>query len=186
MPVKFRHTDEYALYFCTFTCFDWLPLFDITNSYDLVYKWFNAMRAKRWETAAYVIMPNHLHTIHYFPEPGFSLNSIMREEKQLIAYEMIHRLQLNGENKLLNQLSMAITPTERQKGQQHRVFENSFDAKAIYSPRFLSQKIDYIHYNPVRGKWKLADDHTRYEHSSASFYELDIIKHFVPFDYRIL
>jgi len=30
-----------------------------------------------------------------------------------------------------------------------------------------------MHYNPVSGKWSLADDFTQYSHSSAAYYELD-------------
>jgi hypothetical protein len=53
------------------------------------------------------------------------------------------------------------------------VFEPSFDAKAISSITFLNQKLDYIHHNPVMGKWHLCEDFTDYEHSSAAFYELN-------------
>jgi hypothetical protein len=60
----------------------------------------------------------------------------------------------------------------------HKVFKNSFDAKAIFSERFLFQKLQYIHNNPVSGKWNLAEDYTLYEHSSASFYEDGTIQHF--------
>ena len=36
----------------------------------------------------------------------------------------------------------------------------------------IEQKLEYIHHNPVKGKWNLVDDFTNYIHSSASFYEL--------------
>ncbi len=48
------------------------------------------------------------------------------------------------------------------------------------------QKLDYIHYNPVSGKWQLAKDFVEYEHSSASFYEAGIVKHFLPVHFRDL
>jgi hypothetical protein len=32
--------------------------------------------------------------------------------------------------------------------------------------------LDYIHHNPVKGKWSLVDDFAKYPYSSASFYEL--------------
>lgn len=35
----------------------------------------------------------------------------------------------------------------------------------------LEPKLDYMHHNPVKGKWNLADDFTKYPHSSAAFYE---------------
>ena len=36
----------------------------------------------------------------------------------------------------------------------------------------IEQKLDYIHHNPVKGKWNLVDDFTNYQHSSTGFYEL--------------
>ena len=34
----------------------------------------------------------------------------------------------------------------------------------------LKQKLDYMHDNPVRGKWNLAKTAADYKHSSARFY----------------
>jgi hypothetical protein len=47
----------------------------------------------------------------------------------------------------------------------------------------LIQKLDYIHNNPIREKWKLADMPEEYRWSSARFYkdesdEFNLIKHF--------
>jgi putative transposase len=49
-----------------------------------------------------------------------------------------------------------VTLREKKKGQVHKIFKDSFDAKPIFSEKFLIQKINYIHYNPVTGKWMLA------------------------------
>jgi hypothetical protein len=72
---------------------------------------------------------------------------------------------------------------EKKKGQLHKVFRDSFDAKPIYTRKFLLQKIQYIHFNPVKGEWKLANDWREYEHSSASFYELNRVIHYEPLHY---
>ncbi len=74
---------------------------------------------------------------------------------------------------------------EKVKGQKHKVFEPSFDAKPVYTADFLYQKLDYIHHNPVSGKWSLCAEFTDYEHSSAVFYELEKPhKYFDINDYR--
>ncbi len=72
------------------------------------------------------------------------------------------------------------------QGQHHQVFENSFDAKPIYHRQFLIQKVNYIHLNPVRGKWKLAAHCEDYEHSSAKFYVKNIATGFEPVHYEEL
>ena len=67
MAIKLKHSNEFHTYFITFTCANWIPLFDITNSYDLVYNWFTVLKKKyNADVMAYVIMPNHLHVILYF------------------------------------------------------------------------------------------------------------------------
>ncbi len=70
-------------------------------------------------------------------------------------------------------LKKGVEKGERRKGQVHRMFESSSDIKPCYSRWFIEQKLDYIHFNPVSGKWNLVDDHVRYPHSSARFYELN-------------
>ncbi len=47
------------MYYLTCTCFQWLHLFEITNSHDCLYKWFESLKLKRVDTIAFVIMPNH-------------------------------------------------------------------------------------------------------------------------------
>ena len=172
------------MYYCTFTCYNWIPLIDKTNSYDIIYNWFSILAKDKIEVVAFVIMPNHIHCILYFPEPGFDLNKIIGNGKRFMAYEIIARLKNTQQNQMLFTLSNAVTANEKKKGQLHRVFKNSFDAKAIFSEKFLLQKINYIHHNPVSGKWVLANDFVLYEHSSASFYEDGKAIHFTPKHFR--
>ena len=103
-----------------------------------------------------------------------------------MAYEMVNRLEENKETVLLELLAKSVTIREQKKGQLHKVFKSSFDAKPIFSDKFLMQKINYIHNNPVSGKWHLAKDIVSYEHSSASFYGPGITQHFLPAHFRDL
>ena len=186
MSIKNMYKNNCSLYFFTFTCHDWLHLFDMVNGYDLVYRWFDWLKVNGCFASGWVIMPNHLHAILYFSRAGFNLNKIIGNGKRLMAYEIIRRLEFSANREILNALSSAVSIRERKKGQLHKVFRDSFDAKEIYSEWFLNQKLNYIHLNPVRGKWKLVEDYTTYEHSSASFYMLGEIKAYAPFDIRLL
>ncbi len=186
MSTRTIHTES-SLFFITFSCFEWLHLFQLTNSYDMVYKWFNHLKEKKnIKTTAYVIMPNHLHCILFFPTADFSLNKIISNAKRFIAYEIIKRLKETNQTNILQQLENAVTAKEKSKGQKHKVFEESFDAKSIDNQKFFLQKLNYIHLNPVRNKWNLINDWREYEHSSAGFYELQRIKHFTPVHYMEL
>ena len=186
MAVKYKHSEEFTTYFVTFTCYKWIPLFEATSSYDLVYNWFNILKQDGINIIGYVIMPNHVHTIIHFPEPGYNLNKIMSNAKRFMAYEIVNRLENSKNDKMRQELVSNFTAREIAKGQKHKIFKDSFDAKPIYSDKFLFQKLDYIHGNPVKGKWTLAKHNVNYEHSSASFYELNEVKHFSPKHYKDL
>ncbi len=184
MAIKLQHSNAFSTYFITFTCAEWLPLIEITNSYDLVYNWFALLKEKHnTEIVAYIIMHNHLHAIIHFNDEGFDLNTIISNGKRFMAYEIVNRLQNSGNTPLLEKLHNLLTEREKTKGQLHKIFKDSFDAKAIITQHFLLQKINYIHNNPVSGKWMLAKDFVAYEHSSASFYEIQEVKHFTPKHY---
>ena len=131
-------------------------------------------------------MPNHIHLIIHFPSPGYNLNKIMSNAKRFMAYEIVNRLESSTNHKVLQDLRSNLTQREINKGQKHKVFKYSFDAKPIYDDKFLFQKLEYIHGNPVNGKWTLAKENVSYEHSSASFYELNEVKHFSPKHYKDL
>ena len=103
-----------------------------------------------------------------------------------MAYEIIKRLKESNQTEILQQLQLAVTEKEKKKGQLHKVFEEIFNAKSIDNQKFFLQKLNYIHLNPVRGNYKLINDWRDYEHSSAGFYELQQVKHFIPFHYEEL
>ncbi|HEY6975944.1 MAG TPA: hypothetical protein VH396_06630 [Chitinophagaceae bacterium] len=60
-----------------------------------------------------------------------------------------------SENKILKQLEDGVSERERMKGQLHKVFKESFDAKPIYTRKSLFQKIKYMHLNPCQPVGKL-------------------------------
>jgi REP element-mobilizing transposase RayT len=172
MPVRFQHDQDHnSFYFVTFTCYKWLQLFEIADAYDTVYKWFDHLNEKSIYVTGYVIMPNHVHVLLYFSQMPKSLNTVIGNAKRFMAYEIIRRLEEKKENNLLDHLHGGVKKREAKKGQIHKVFEDSFDAKECYSEKFIFQKLQYMHFNPVSKKWNLVNDFTDYEHSSASFYE---------------
>ena len=187
MAIKLKHNNTYSTYFVTFTCAEWIPLIEITNCYDMIYKWFEILITEyKADIVAYTIMPNHLHVIMHFHSEGFDLNKIITNGKRFIAYEIVNRLETAGNKTMLDHLQGLVREREKKKGQLHKIFKDSFDAKAIFTQSFLLQKINYLHNNPVTGKWMLAKDFVEYEHSSASFYEIQLVRHFEPMHYMDL
>ena len=170
MPVKRQIAESDGVYFITFTCFNWLPLIEKTNGYDLIYNWFDHLKDKGHYLNGYVIMPNHVHAIIAFRNTGQSINTIIGNGKRFIAYEIINRLKVAGDDKLLHNLYINVEAKDRERNKKHEVWEDSFDWKECRANDFIRQKLDYIHNNPISGKWNLAASAVDYEHSSARFY----------------
>ena len=96
-----------------------------------------------------MVLMNALHfSITFFPTADFSLNKIISYSKRFIAYEIIKWLKETNQTDILQQLENAVTAKEKSKGQKHKVFEESFDAKSLDNKKFFLQKPNYIHLNP--------------------------------------
>ncbi len=103
-----------------------------------------------------------------------SLNIVIGNAKRFMAYEIIRKLKEKKDHEILGKLAAGVNNREKKKGQLHKVFEESFEAKECHSAKFIFQKLNYIHRNPVSGKWQLAKDFVDYPYSSASFYETGV------------
>ena len=157
-----------GVFFITFTCARWLPLFQLTDGYDAVYQWFDYLKQQGHYIVGYVIMPNHVHALMAFSNSNKLITTIIANGKRFIAYDLVKRLQSRGKKDLLTQMESWVNKTERLRNKKHEVFEPSFDRKECRTIAFMKQKIDYIHLNPCKaGMANLPED---YVHSSAKYY----------------
>ncbi|MBX2944148.1 MAG: transposase [Cyclobacteriaceae bacterium] len=173
MPVKNTIPYTEGIFSTTITCYNWLSLIEKVHGYDIVYNWFNYLRADGHYIIGYVIMPNHIHVMIGFTKAKKSINTIIGNGKRFMAYEITKRLEKNHEEEVLNQLSRTIELSRKQNDKLHNVWELSFDWKHCESEKFINQKLDYYHINPVKGVWHLCESPIEYKHSSAKFYLLD-------------
>jgi REP element-mobilizing transposase RayT len=172
VATKKQIQESEGVYFITITCHAWLPLIELTQGYDIVYKWFDYLKSNGHYITGYVIMPNHIHVLIAFTKTDTSINTMIGNGKRFIVYEIVKRLQEKGNAEIISQLTEGVSSRDFKRGKLHEVFEPSFDWKECRSNRFINQKLDYIHDNPCRGKWNLSDSPVEYEHSSAKFYLL--------------
>ena len=154
--------------------FQWLPLIEKSNSYKYIDRWFQYLNENLCKILGFVIMPNHFHGIFYVESKcKYTLNTIVSNGKRFWAYEMVRNLEEKNQYGLLEYLSNSTSKKEKTKGKKHQLFRPSFDSKICYNKNILEQKLDYIHHNPVSGKWNLVDDYRNFKYSTAGFYEFD-------------
>lgn len=171
MPHKQNIPYNFGTFFITFTSYNWLPLIEKTNGYDIVYNWFNHLSQKGNFINGFVIMPNHVHAIISFVNTGQSINTVIGNGKRFMAYEIVKRLKAANELELLNFMCDSVSIARKNKNKQHEVWEPSFDWKLCLSNEFIQQKLDYIHANPCAKKWLLVENMVDYLHSSAKYYQ---------------
>jgi REP element-mobilizing transposase RayT len=178
--------DRSGIYFLTFTCYRWLSLIEQTNAYDEVYKSFNILNRSGHQVLGYVIMPNHVHLLLYFKESGSSLNTVIGNGKRFIGYEIIRRLKQQKADAILSLLKEGVSETKKGRAHLHLLWQGTFEAKECRTDKFVLQKLNYMHANPCRGKWKLCNVLWEYKHSSAAFYEMGKRDNPLLRDYRDL
>ena len=131
-----------ATYFLTFTIKHWYYIFDRHNRFEILADSLTyCQKHKHLKIHAYVFMLNHIHLIISSPDAiGF-----VRDFKKFTSKEMQKNI-IAFEANVLKLFKKAT-------GEGYEFWQPSNMPKIIESEDFLNQKIEYIHYNPVRKQY---------------------------------
>ena len=156
------HTSLNKIYFFTATIHKWLLLLESQHNKELIVNYLKKLSdEQKIIIYGFVIMPNHLHLIW----KQINLNgkeTPLGSFLKYTAHEFLKGLKANGENH-----KYAVVAANK----HHEIWQRDSLSIEIYSRRVAEQKLIYIHFNPVNGKWILAKDDLDYYYSSARFYE---------------
>jgi putative transposase len=159
------YTTINKIYFWTATIHKWMPLLNSDVNKQIIVDSLKYLSDKELITVyAFVIMPNHIHLIWQqndlngkeTPKGSFLKHS---------AHLFLKVLKVNGNLKYYE---------VNEANKKHEIWQRDSLGIEIYTREVAKQKIDYIHFNPVTGKWQLAKDDLDYYFSSARFYETGI------------
>lgn len=115
----------------------------------------------------FVIMPNHLHLIWELLER----NGMEKPNASLMKFTS-HRIQ--ADLRKHHREVLEIFKVEDNLSREYHFWQREGWPMVLYTPKVIFQKLDYIHNNPVQGKWMLSDSPVDYKYSSAKFYETGI------------
>lgn len=116
---------------------------------------------------AYVFMSNHIHSI-LSAVPG-NLSGIIRDMKSFTSKQIFRQIQAGPESRrewLTMVCEYAAGGHARNKDFQ--VWSHDNHAEEIWSRKFIQQKLDYLHHNPVKAGLVMEPQHWVY--SSAADY----------------
>jgi len=159
------HASLGKIYFWTATIHNWLPLLNDDTSKGLIVLYLKKLSDEKLvKVYGFVIMPNHIHLVWEQNEP----NGKETPKGSLLKYTahcFLRQLKAEG-NTAMYQVNAA--------NKKHEIWQRDSLGIEIYTRAVARQKLEYIHINPVKGKWLLAKDDTSYHYSSARFYETGI------------
>ena len=163
MKSRYKFLEKGYPYFITSTVIEWLPVFTKKEYFEIIIKALKFCRAnKKLKIYAYVILENHLHLI----TSGENLAKIIKEFKSFTARKIINTLQENNAKWILSQLSFY--KKKFKKNSDHQLWQEGVHPKMIGDEEILRQKMEYLHFNPVKKGYVASPEHWLY--SSASNY----------------
>jgi putative transposase len=163
---------EHANYF-TATCFEWKPILKDDRFKQIIVDSLQYLSThERVNVYAFAIMNNHIHLIwqmlgDHTPE------DVQRDFLRFTSQQIIKVLR-NENSDLLEELIV------NARDRKHQVWERKAFSMPVYEDKFLFQKLEYIHNNPVVAGY--CEHPADYRYSSAAFYlrgkmNFDFLKH---------
>lgn len=153
MSTKYKANDTDKAYFITITTVSWIDVFTrLNHKYAIIDSLRYCQQQKGLEIYAYVLMPSHLHMMCRSKE-GFVLSDIIRDFKKYTSKKIIQNIKEEPESRrewLLDLFSKACVHLKRD--QEYKVWQDGYHAEEISSNKFIYQKLNYIHENPVKDK----------------------------------
>jgi putative transposase len=144
-PPRF-HIDGHV-YYITTVVYGRLPVFTRPSFIIPLYDSLNFYRHKQeFKLLGYVIMPDHVHLI-LWPFGPATVSEIMRDYKKFTSTRIIRQAEVEGIEAWIVVFRRVGRETKRST---HKVWQDSYWDVNIYTERFLRQKLNYLHRNPVR------------------------------------
>ncbi|MFO7850851.1 MAG: REP-associated tyrosine transposase [Bacteroidota bacterium] len=167
MSRKYKVFDISKPYFVTSSIVSWIKIFNdekiISILIDsIIYCQLN----KGLEIYAYVIMPDHSHMVCRSISDN-SLSDIFRDLKKFTSRSIIKYLK-QYKSRIYSSWLDRFRDNNNDSAEHYRIWQNGYNPKELSSNKFMDQKIEYIHSNPVKAG--LVSRPNDYIYSSARNY----------------
>jgi putative transposase len=189
MSYRYKIHDQHGLNFITLTVVGWIDIFTRKKYRDLIVEnLIYCKKNKGLRIHGYVIMTNHIHLV-VSTDGTHLLSSILRDFESYTAKLILNDVQesaLESRKSWLTHLFKYLA--RRNKRDSERQFwQGNNHPMSLESVKFIRQKLEYIHNNPVRAGWVAMPQYFIY--SSASNYlengmgvlEVDILDEYYHF-----
>ena len=166
----YKIRNQQAIYFITFAVIEWVDVFSRQEYKDIILKSLeHCQRTKGLKIYSWVIMTNHIHFIVSTRE-GFELSNTLRDFKKYTSVEIIRAMQNNNAESRREWMLEIFKKAGKQNSRNtsFQFWRQDNHPIELNGNKMISQKIEYIHNNPVKaGIVKNAED---YLYSSVKDY----------------
>jgi putative transposase len=165
-------------YFYTDTIFEHKHLLtDDLMKTVVINSWQYLVESKKIKIYAFVIMPNHIHLIWEMLDMN-GKESPAGSFAKFTAHKFKKLMEVN------NPLELEEYKVYKSDRKYQFWKRDPLAIPLTFESSFI-QRLEYIHSNPVKEKWRLSDLQENYRWSSANFYENGIDEFNILTDYRM-
>ena len=150
MSQGYQIKDQSAVYYITLQIVEWADIFTRKIYRDIVVNSLKyCQNEKGLEIYAYVIMSNHIHLIVRSSKDD--LSGTLRDFKSFTSKEIIKAiLEINESRRDWLLMIFKYAANKHKRNSTYQLWTHENHAEEMFSNKFIMQKLDYIHDNPVR------------------------------------
>src|SRR6185436_521316 len=166
----YKIRNQAAILFITFATVEWVDVFTRKDYRDIVLDSIKFCQAQKGLALhAWCLMSNHLHLVA--SAKNKNLSDVLRDFKKFTNKQLIEAI-INNKHESRRNWMLNIFQEEGSESSRNKTYQfwrQDNQPEELYSPRFVFQKINYIHMNPVVAG--LVDKPEHYLYSSAKDYQ---------------
>ena len=182
MSTGYKIAEKDGLHYLTFQIVGWVDIFTRKIYRDIAIESFKyCQQNKGLSLFAYVIMSNHIHLLAQ--SENEDLSGTIRDFKNYTSKKFLEVVNDSIESRS-EWMKMVFEYHGKFKNKQtNQLWTHESHAELIYSQKFIEQKVEYIHDNPVRAG--IVNKPEDYLYSSARNYAgLDYVLEVIEIDLR--
>jgi REP element-mobilizing transposase RayT len=159
---RYTFTQTNQPHFMTLTVLHWIPVFTRPETVQILFDSLRYLMAEGLTIYAYVVLENHLHLVAQSEQLDRGIARLKSfTSRQLLAY-----LQDKKVKAILDQLAFY---KKAHKGDRlYQFWQECVHPELIQDEKMMQQKVEYIHYNPVKRGY--VDEAAHWRYSSARNY----------------
>ncbi len=169
MSRNYKMLSKEGMYFISFAVINWIDIFIRQQYFELICDSLEyCIKNKGMVVYAYCIMPSHIHMI--FSDNNANPSKLLGEFKTFTSKNMRKEIEQNiyESRKEWILWMMKKAGVKNSNVKNYQFWQQNNQPMELWSNKFIDQKVDYIHNNPIKAGFVEEAEHWKY--SSAIDY----------------